>query len=257
MKYLAKARMLSYNFMVDPVVYHLPPIQALVLAAMVARADNLGRLPGDPAVLLAYLFFPKPPRGDMTPDDVREALRACATAKPPIISWYRVEGASYVQFETWAEHQTIKPQNRKSSYPPPDSKGARAIASPTGEQGDIPGLEPVEQPNVQALVGNLVRGMGAMPDSDGFPAGEFADARFDVPFAHWLWKNGVRDPGLLKHIVEMDTTMAYTGSKYAYWAVGGKALEGVRLQFFGKAHEAEAADRRAHARDPVPEVRID
>lgn len=258
MKYLAKARMLAFDFLTDPVVYALPPVEAMLLAGMVSRADNLGRLPGDPSVLLAYLFFPKAPRNDCTTDHVERLLRVCATHEPPIIQWYRVGGAAYVQFLQWEKHQPgLRPHNKKSSYPGPDAKGVDHVATPHGEPLSFPGMEPPPTMDARPVLAALTEkftGGGA-----GFPAGDvaaWAEGKRELKvttwfaFAHWLWNSGTRDPKVLFAVMERELSHP-SENPWAYWAANGTAREATRMSLYGREAEAESEERRKHAREPL------
>lgn len=117
MRYTARARMLSWDFPSDAAVQSLPAEHALALSFMIARADNLGRLPGEPEVLLAHLFTPKRPRADFSSDMLTECLWNLAGLG--IVVWYEVEGTRFVQLAKWSGHQSIRSDLRKSDLPAP------------------------------------------------------------------------------------------------------------------------------------------
>lgn len=220
MRYTAKARMLSFDFLPDDVVYQLPPAQALLLAGMVTRADNLGRLPGDPPVLLAYLFFPKPPRKDIGEHEVEELLTTLASAAPPVVLWYQVERSRYIQFRRWQVHQSgLRERNLKSTLPGPDAPGAEPVLTHGQPSLFAPPPPPVVDlnPHTGVSVESLVRqvaGEHAMArtlgDFNGDRVWEWvrANGGEDVPmmpgrewlkFARWLWNTGTTN---------MDTVVA-------------------------------------------------
>lgn len=211
MRYTARARMLSFDFLCDDVVYELPPTQALLLAGMVTRADNLGRLPGNSSVLLSYLFWPKQPRPDMTDRDVEDLLMVLASVKPPVIRWYQRRGDRFVEFSRWLAHQGgIRERNRKSILPAPDDEGCVPVLEVGGQmalaaepEAAIPGYD------VRALI-RTVAGQHSMArtlrdfeesrvwawvrgseDRQG-PGLGIRDAEW-VRLAHWLWNTGTHD----------------------------------------------------------------
>jgi hypothetical protein len=252
-RYTAKARMLSFDFLPDDVVYDLPPMQALLLAGMIARADNLGRLPGDPSVLLAYLFFPKPPRPDATDDEAESLLIALASRTPPVVLWYQSGASRYVQFRSWKVHQAgLREHNLKSTLPGPETEGAFPVV-----EGGQPSLfdAPRPAPCVKLdndAVRNLVA-LTARQHSMSTMGREFKpadvvdwaknnnvapDTKGAVAFAHWLWNTGVTNMDSVLAVLD-DSLLHQAEQPYAYYAPGGAARNGIVLR--NNARNAEAS----------------
>jgi hypothetical protein len=201
MRYTAKARMLAFDFLPDDVVYGLSFTSVAVLAGMIARADNLGRLPGEPDVLLSYLFLPRSPRADLKPEHVEQALVVLAKSKR--IHWYVVNGVRYVQFKNWAKNQPgIRAHNKRSSFPEP---GALSVPL-EGETLPLalePPLPPALPFDVKALVVNVAAQHEMQKSMSGFDPSvitEWAKGKTAAPpgsswerFAHWLWNTGTRN----------------------------------------------------------------
>lgn len=257
MRYTAKARMLSFNFLTG-VAYGLQPIQGLLLAGMVARADNMGRLPGEPSVLLNYLFFPKRPRSDASADDV-EALVSTLEAKG-VVSWYAVDGERFVEFKEWAKHQPgLKEHNKRSQFPGPDTAGAAPVK---GSDPDAPTLDVFEtqpaqtlrdkQVNVAPLVAAVAQSMGmsatgAKYDPDLVElfikrvASDTQDAVKWAKFSKWLWNTGVRHmPTLMTLLYECERRKPE--NPYAYFAEGGPGRSATAMR---AAADAAAAEHEA------------
>lgn len=116
--------MLAADFLADDVVRRLPARHALALAGMIARADNLGRLPGEPDVLLSYLFAPKKPRADFDEAMIEETLTILA--KEGVVRWYFFDGTRYVALSKWRDHQKIRQDLLKSDLPDPED-GAEVV----------------------------------------------------------------------------------------------------------------------------------
>lgn len=259
MRYTAKARMLSFDFLPDDIVYDLPLVQALLLVGMLARADNLGRLPGEPEVLLTYLFFPKPPRRDISADDVEPLLLKLAQCKR--IVWYVMKGVRYIQFSNWDKHQPgIRAHNKRSSYPAPTDDGAGRVALP----GDTLALEfePPPQPPQLSVV-ELVAGARAQAvatkaqaqfDSDAVMAWVVADTERDalgaydvlrgvqwVRFAQWLWKTGTTSMRDVLHVLG-ECRRLRPRSPYAYFIASNGTRGSVEARM--NADEAMAEGER-------------
>ena len=250
MRYTAKARMLSFDFLPDDVVYDLPPMQALLLAGMIARADNLGRLPGDPPVLLSYLFFPKPPRADASNDDVEGLLTRLCIAVPPIVLWYQVGQSRYVQFVRWSTHQAgLREHNLKSTLPAPNSEGSTPVmeygqpslfAAPPAPA--VP-LDINAMDKVRALVQSAAAQHSMARAAGGFDAGRVQEwaattgrtispdsDRDTIKFAHWLWNSGLRNMDALMALLE-DRLAHVAENPYAYYAAGKPAREAIVMRF--------------------------
>ena len=249
MRYTAKARMLSFDFLIDDMVYTLPPVQAMMFAGMVARADNLGRLPGDPMVLLSYLFFPRAPRNDFTADDARDLLGLIARRSPPIARWYRVGNQCFVELAGWAKHQPgIK--HRKSDFPGPETPGAESLVASTSLQTSmlddfmegeriaarveacVPD-RPATSSDVMVDVGSIIRSLASAHtvartlgdfDSDrvwawakdGVPAA-FSEPSDVMKFARWLWRTGTKHNDALVHVLDECRRLA-PENPYAYFS---------------------------------------
>lgn len=257
MRYTARARMLSFDFLIDEVVYKLPPKQAHLLAGMIARADNLGRLPGEPAVLLSYLFYPRAPRPDLGSDDVEALLTTLATNN--MITWYRFENARYVEFGQWTRHQSgLREHNRRSTLPAPGDAGADLVAVSRNSTELLRFDEP-EPPSGPAVdVRALLKQVARDRDMDGalgnfqpdvvvqwcrsHQIGEESVTALKVQFSQWLWKTGVTNMDAIVAVLDEDWKQK-PDRPYAYWAAQGKARNGVVGRFFAdeqvKAHDDE------------------
>lgn len=277
MRYTAKARMLSFDFLADDVVYHLPHVQALLLAGMITRADNLGRLPGDPPVLLAYLFFPKPPRHDITEAEVTKLLFALATVAPPVIVWYQVERSRYAQFMRWKVHQAgLRAHNLKSTLPGPDAPGAQLVVE--AGQPSLFALPP--PPEVELLedhtadIEKLVRGVGAqaalartLGDFDESCVWEWVRAdgsristagTFDGPgwvkFAHWLWNTGTHDMAtvvaLLDECYRLRPKQPYAYFHPEHGTRDIKAMQATAAEVVERHEQTQKEDRERWGREP-------
>lgn len=269
MRYTAKARMLSFDFLPDDVVYVLPPMQALLLAGMVARADNLGRLPGDPPVLLAYLFFPKPPRPDATEAEAEALLTALASAVPPIVVWYQVGASRYVQFRRWKVHQAgLREHNQKSTLPGPDAEGSEPViqhgqpslfAPPQQATVQLAGTADAIRRLVEHTAGqhNLSRALGEFDEArawawirDRIPNGPELDEWYK--FARWLWNTGTHNMDGVEAVLENRMAMKPVNA-YAYYAPGGttrdlKVMQARVAEAQGKHEKEKKADAVAWPR---------
>jgi hypothetical protein len=247
--------MLSFNWLIDPLVYSLPPVQAMLFAGMVSRADNLGRLPGDPTVLLSYLFSPRPPRADVGPEDVSALLSELSASDPAIITWYMVEGTAYVEFSHWDKHQPgLKVHNKKSAFPGPDK--ASQILRPQSQRTPHLGLD-MFKPEPQwagdvaerlkrgaSLASKVARDIDREYDSELV---ELTVARLEpdeskrgewYKLAQWLWKDGVTYMPNVIDLLEANARFK-PDLPYAYFAKGGKGREGISLRANAGRSEGE------------------
>ena len=276
MRYTAKARMLSFDFLADDTVYRLPPEQVLVFTGMLARADNLGRLPGEPEVLLTYLFYPKRPRDDITVLHVEALLVALATAKPTIIVWYAVEGVSYVEFVRWSKHQAgIRPHNRKSSFPAPDVPGVVRVVLP-GQTLDM--LDPPSAlPEMRGDVGALIRSVAGQASMQKALTG-FDEARVKewirvepmrsgpigyvlrgiewVKFARWLANTGTTNMNDVMRVLD-ECWRLQPRNPWAYFHPDANTRGMVEMQQTAKAADAvhnalKEEDKRKWGRNDAP-----
>ena len=260
MRYTAKARMLSFNFLNDDVVYGLPAKQGLLLAGMIARADNLGRMPGEPDVLLSFLFYPRTPRPDMMSDDVYELLTRLTCASPPVVHWYWVKGVRYVQFATWTKHQSgIRQHNLRSTYPGPEDEGAEQV--PVSKNMTLPIFDKQDMatPAPAIDMGALVKSIAAqhtvaraIGEFDPGAVIEWCQGRkLDQPgalkFAGWLWNTGTKNMRHILAILEHMDNSSDILSPYAYFAPEGKAREAVIAKIQVASAIAEhAAEEKAN-----------
>jgi hypothetical protein len=248
MRYLAKARMLSYDFLSDDLVYSLAPIQVCILTGMIARADNLGRMPGEPSVLLSYLFWPRPVRSEFHVEAAKELLTKLASRTPPLITWYQIGETRYIEFANWAKHQPgIRSHNRKSSLPAPDDKNATRVAIP-GEQTGL--FEPISTEStmgkpaapsiretramIRGLVGNLSMSRSNRSFDDAALQAKALELKLDpvetFKLARWLWNDGVDDMKCVLALIEEHARLK-PKHFYAYFAKGGPAREGIVARF--------------------------
>lgn len=245
MRYTAKARMLSFNFLIDPIVYNMTSTGAMLFAGMVARADNLGRMPGDPTVLLAYLFSPMPPRPDVFPEDVSGLLSNLSSCDPPILVWYEAGGAKYVEFTHWTKHQPgLREHNKKSSFPGPDS--ATQFFKPQSASAprlDLDIMEPKPFSMDPARASAIGKAMAAKRqrevDSEYDPdLVELAVARLEpdptkrapwYKLALWLWKDGVTYMPNVIDLLEANARFK-PENPFAYFASGGKGRDGISMR---------------------------
>lgn len=246
--YQAKARMLAFDFLTDELVYRLPPSEVMLLAGMIARADNLGRLPGEPAVLLSYLYSPRPPRGDVLPDAVEHLLTELAVAER--VAWYAVGGTRFAQFTRWRKHQSgLREHNLKSALPGPDAQGAVAVTlpgrtldmfhvEPSGDAPDIGAAETTarRQSHVEAerqRLGQLIYEWCRADKGDGpLHGNDWAK------LAAWLWNSGTHHPETVIALLD-EVKARRPKSPYAYLAKGSEVRESITMRV-----NAEAEVRR-------------
>lgn len=254
MRYTARARMISFDFLVDDIVYHLPLKQVILLTGMIIRADNLGRLPGEPDVLLPYLFYPKSPRSDMSIDDVRELVMKLAGLRSPMIAWYTAKGSRYIQFLKWWSHQSLPAHNKRSSFPGPDDEGSVACMVPKNETQPLPFDEPqtpAPAPNLSAMVSEIAKQHARQWDAPTFDANRIAEwcgarklanVTEWVKLGGWLWSTGVTNNDAIAALIE-ECERLKPENPYAYFAAGNNAREAIVSRFHGdqqvKQHEQE------------------
>ena len=121
--------MVSSSISTDAKVRELPCGNAMLLFSwMIAHADNLGRLRGEPFYLKAVVVPYVP---DVTEHDVECWL--AKMAELGLVEWYEVKGDRYVQVRGWANHQRLD-RARKSDLPPPPpgTSGSPSVSSGDG-----------------------------------------------------------------------------------------------------------------------------
>ena len=112
----ARGRMLSWTISKDGRVARLScPLAKLLYSWMIAHADNLGRMPGEPAEVRATVI-PREP--EVTDEWVAVWLAEMHTLG--LIVWFEFDGMRYVQLTGWDKHQRLTGNmRRKSDYPEP------------------------------------------------------------------------------------------------------------------------------------------
>jgi hypothetical protein len=257
--------MLSFDFLIDDVVYGLRPMLGLLLAGMITRADNLGRLPGEPSVLLAYLFYPRAPRPDAGADDVRDLLITLSTLKPAVVAWYWVGNTRFVEFVHWKRHQPgLREHNLRSSFPGPDADSARAVLVPHHgtEALDLdspPEGESSPPLDLGALVKTVARSHSmdaalGMYDaervaewcahSDAVRQAAPADKSIPQQVGHWLWNSGVANMDVVIAILD-EYARLKPANPFAYFAPRSVAREAIVARFHGERQIAEHAKEKA------------
>jgi hypothetical protein len=260
--------MLSFDFMTDGLVYSMPLEHVGLFAGMLSRADNMGRLPGEPSVLLQFLFFPKPPRPDVTEASVQRLLESLAASGK--VRWYAVNGTRYVEFASWWKHQAgIKQQNRKSSYPSPDD--GRLVALPLLDSQGKPMVEGASTQHAQLSIADLVSkvaGASSMQRVVGFDADAVSDWVRDkvgsspkacvfsgrsewLKFAHWLYNTGTTRMQDVLHVLD-ECLRLQPQNPWAYFHQSKGTRSTVQLVKNARAveaeHEAMKAEDRARLR---------
>lgn len=130
---MARARMLSSRVSTDSKVRALPCAAArLLFTWMIAHADNLGRLRGEPHFVRA-LVIPHEP--DVTDRHVEEWLLAMADSG--LISLYESDGGQFIQLTAWEKHQRLD-RMKRSDFPPPPDKPLAPMREPA-----VPDREPL------------------------------------------------------------------------------------------------------------------
>lgn len=241
--------MLSFDFLNDEVVYGLAPVQVMLLSGMIARADNLGRLPGAAGVLLGFLFYPKDPRTDVMPTEVEGLLMALARSKR--VAWYAVEGVRFVQFLRWDKNQPgIREHNRKSSFPGPETPGAVAVVIPgeTLEMFDAsaPAGRDCEPPSTAQVRRQSVEQRGTLA-FDSKRVGDWVLAHSDGPelmsvkdwikFSAWLWNSGTKSMPVLLAMLD-ECAARRPNQPYAYFKDGTETREAINMRVAARVEEA-------------------
>jgi len=239
-RYTAKARMLSFDFLNDEVVYRLEPARVMLLAGMIARADNLGRLPGEPEVLLGFLFYPKSPRPDVMPDAVEGLLMTLARAER--IAWYVAGGTRFVQFARWQKNQPgLKDANRKSTFPAPDDgvpvvipgSTLEMFADETHAQADVRLTPPNPAfARAQASEQRAARAFDATALNDWLIAnaeGSTMSRNDWCKFAAWLWKTGTKSMPVLMALLD-ECVARRPQQPYAYFKPGTETREAINMR---------------------------
>lgn len=252
--------MLSFDFLTDDVVMSLTHVGTLLLAGMISRSDNLGRLPGEPDVLLAFLYYPKRPRPDVSTGDVEQLLNALASSKR--ITWYVVGGVRYVQFNAWAKNQPgIREHNRKSSFPAPSGEHATLMGEtlPLELQASVAR----QRDDRQVDVAQLVRAVSAQAreqkskgelDYDAIKQWMTADGKgMDqskslrgadwLKFSAWLWNTGSSTEDVLAVLDEC--YRLNPREPYAYFAPSRQVRQAIQMRKHGDAAAEENARIKA------------
>ena len=105
----ARGRMLSWKISIDRAVGDLSCDSArLLFTWMIAHADNLGRLRGDPSwvreEVMPLIRSARPRRVGKWLDEMKNL---------ELIDYYEVDGIKYVQFRKWDKHQKLTGNMRK------------------------------------------------------------------------------------------------------------------------------------------------
>lgn len=120
---MARARMLSPMISTDSRVRKLPcPCAKLLFTWMIAHADNVGRMRGEAAYVRAAVIPHEPKVSDK---DVASWLSEMVALG--LITWYSVDGGSYIQLSSWEKHQRLD-RMKSSAFPaPPATTGNQRL----------------------------------------------------------------------------------------------------------------------------------
>lgn len=137
-------RILKESICVSDNINMLSSFEETLFYRLIVNCDDYGRFDGRAAVLKGRLF---PLRADVTKEDIAAALKALDAAGLVIL--YEIEGGSYIQVKSWAQHQNIRA--KKAKYPAPEEETQPDIKCGQMRSDDIKcGKTPSNVPVIQS-----------------------------------------------------------------------------------------------------------